>query len=180
MYHWWWWCLVSKSCPTLLTPWTVVCQAPLSMGFPKQEHWSGLPFPSRDFPDPGIQPTFPVLAGGFFTTEPTGKLSVLLYKPNIDLRGEMEEKEIQIDCYQKAESSFTLLGIQILMHAITKSINIRMNIIQKYTGKISKEIELKLPLRSGLSTGMGSALSSQHRRERLFFSFTLFQYYWRF
>ena len=99
MYHWWWWCLVSKSCPTLLTPWTVVCQAPLSMGFPKQEHWSGLPFPSWDFPDPGIQPTFPALAGGFFTTEPTGKLSVLLYKLNIDLRGEMEEKEIQIDCY---------------------------------------------------------------------------------
>ena len=38
--------LVAKSCPTLVTPWTVACQAPLSMGFSRQEYWSGLPFPS--------------------------------------------------------------------------------------------------------------------------------------
>ena len=37
--------LVTKSCPTLAAPWTVARQAPLSMGFPRQEHWSGLPFP---------------------------------------------------------------------------------------------------------------------------------------
>ena len=37
--------LVAKSCPTLLTLWTVACQAPLSMGFSRQEYWSGLPFP---------------------------------------------------------------------------------------------------------------------------------------
>ena len=37
--------LVAKSCPTLATPWTVACQALLSMGFPKQQYWSGLPFP---------------------------------------------------------------------------------------------------------------------------------------
>ena len=36
--------LVAKSCPMLATPWTATCQAPLSMGFPKQEEWSGLPF----------------------------------------------------------------------------------------------------------------------------------------
>ena len=53
------------------TPWTVACQAPLSMGFPRQEYWSGLPFPSPgDVPDPGIKPTSPALAGRFFTTEP--------------------------------------------------------------------------------------------------------------
>ena len=55
----------------------VACQVPLFMGFPRQEYWRGLPFPSpRDLPDPGIQPespTFPVLAGGFFHTEPPGK-----------------------------------------------------------------------------------------------------------
>ena len=39
-------CLVAQSCPTLATLWTVACQAPLSMGFSKQEYWSGLPFPS--------------------------------------------------------------------------------------------------------------------------------------
>ena len=48
--------LVDKSYPTLGTPWTVARQAPLSMGFPKQEHWSGLPCPSpADLPDPGIE-----------------------------------------------------------------------------------------------------------------------------
>ena len=56
------------------TPWTVAHQAPLLMGFPRQEYWSGLPFPSpRDLPDPGIEPASPALAGGFFTTEPPGK-----------------------------------------------------------------------------------------------------------
>ena len=51
------------------------CQAPLSMGFPKQEYWSGLPFPLLGhLPDPGIEPVSPALAGGFFTTEPPGKL----------------------------------------------------------------------------------------------------------
>ena len=44
------------------------------MGFPGQEYWSGLPFPSPgDLPDPGTEPTFPELAGAFFTTEPLGK-----------------------------------------------------------------------------------------------------------
>ena len=49
-------------------------QVPLSMGFPRQEYWSGLPFPSPgDLPDPGIKPKSPALAGRFFTTEPPGK-----------------------------------------------------------------------------------------------------------
>ena len=49
--------LVTKSCPTLETSWTVACQAPLSMGFSRQEYWSGLPFPSPgNLPDPGIKP----------------------------------------------------------------------------------------------------------------------------
>ena len=38
--------LVTQSCLTLATPWNVACQVPLSMGFSRQEHWSGLPFPS--------------------------------------------------------------------------------------------------------------------------------------
>ena len=56
------------------TPWTVARQSPLSMGFPSQEYWSGLPFPpSGDLPNPGIEPMSLELAGGFFTTEPPGK-----------------------------------------------------------------------------------------------------------
>ena len=46
-----------QSCPTLCSPWTVARQAPLSMGFSRQGHWSGLPFPPPgDLPDPGIEP----------------------------------------------------------------------------------------------------------------------------
>ena len=60
-----------------VTPWTVAHQASLSMGFPRQEYWSGLPFPTtEDLPDPGIKPVSlasPASAGGFFTTEPPGK-----------------------------------------------------------------------------------------------------------
>ena len=52
-------------------------QAPLSMGFPRQEYWRGLPFPSPgDLPNPGIKPTSPALAGGSFTAEPPGKSEV--------------------------------------------------------------------------------------------------------
>ena len=54
--------LVAKWCLTLATPWTVACQAPLSMGFPRQEYWSGLPFPSPGgLPDPGIGARSPSL-----------------------------------------------------------------------------------------------------------------------
>ena len=63
--------LVAKSC---LTPLTVAHQAPLSMGFPRQEYWRGLPLTSPGhLPNPGIKPTPPALAGSFFTTELPGK-----------------------------------------------------------------------------------------------------------
>ena len=56
------------------SPWTVVRQAPLSMGSSRQEHWSGLPFTSPgDLPDPGTEPASPASAGGLLTTEPPGK-----------------------------------------------------------------------------------------------------------
>ena len=54
--------LVAKLCRTLATPWTVACQAPPSMGFSRQDYWSGLPFPSPgDHPDLGIKPRSPAL-----------------------------------------------------------------------------------------------------------------------
>ena len=60
-------------------PQTVVCQAPLSMGFSRQEYWSGLPFPSPgDLPNPGTEPTSPALPGGFSNTEPSVKCSHFL------------------------------------------------------------------------------------------------------
>ena len=67
-------CLVTQLCLSVCGPWTIACQAPLSMGFPRQEYWSGLPFPpSEDLPDPGIKPRYPVLQGNYSPLEPPGK-----------------------------------------------------------------------------------------------------------
>ena len=56
----------------IVTLWTVACQAPLSMGFSRQEYWSGLSCPPPgDLPNPGIEHRCPALAGGFFTTSAT-------------------------------------------------------------------------------------------------------------
>ena len=66
------------------TPWTVGCHAPLFAGFPRQEHWSGLPCPSPgDLPDPGIEPMSllsPALAGRFFTASTTWEAVLLLQR----------------------------------------------------------------------------------------------------
>ena len=64
---------VIQLCLTLCDPMTIAHQAPLSVEFSRQEHWSGLPFPSLgDLPNPGTEPVSPALAGRFFTTEPPG------------------------------------------------------------------------------------------------------------
>ena len=66
--------LVTQSCPTLCDPWSVACQAPLSMEFSRQEYWSGLPFSSPgDLPDPGIEPGYPALQADYLSSEPPGK-----------------------------------------------------------------------------------------------------------
>ena len=62
--------LVAKLCPTLVTPWTAAFQAPMSMGFSRQEYWSELPFPSPgDLPDLGIEPESPALQADSLPTE---------------------------------------------------------------------------------------------------------------
>ena len=67
-------CVLSQSAVLdSVTPWTVACQPLPSMGFPRQECWRGLPLPN-----PGIEPMFPALAGGFFTADPPGK-------PHVDM-----------------------------------------------------------------------------------------------
>ena len=78
------------------TPWTVTYQAPPSMGFSRQEYWSGLPFPSPGhLPDPGIEPGSPTLQANALTSEPPGKpipldhpsapaLSTLSHASNLD------------------------------------------------------------------------------------------------
>ena len=65
--------LLSRS-QLFVTPWVITCQVPLSMGFSRQEHWSGLPFPSPgDLPNPGIKPGSPTLQVDSLPAEPPGK-----------------------------------------------------------------------------------------------------------
>ena len=74
--------LLSRISPVRLcaTPETTAHQAPPSLGFSTQEYWSALPFPSpEDLPDPGIESVFPTLAGRFFTSEPPGKPSLIMF-----------------------------------------------------------------------------------------------------
>ena len=86
-----------------VTPWTVACQAPLSIGFPRQEYWSRLSFPTPgDLRDPGIEHvslTPPALAGRFFTTMPPGKPFIQLIGSDYLYLG-----------WLTAESIFALIG----------------------------------------------------------------------
>jgi len=75
-----------------VTPWT------LSIGFPRQEYWSGLPFPSAgNLPNPGVKPASSTLAGEFFTTEPPGRLQ-LLTKLIFGRIWQMQKKLGHVDC----------------------------------------------------------------------------------
>ena len=66
--------LVAMSCLTLVTPWPEAHQAPLSVGFSRQEYWSELPFPSPgDLPNPGIEPGSPALQVNSLPTGPPGQ-----------------------------------------------------------------------------------------------------------
>ena len=93
------WSVVAKSFATL---WIVAHQAPLSMEFPRQEYWCGLPFPSPgDLPDPGIELASSTLAGGFCTTEPPGTPHFFCLV-NVYL-----SPRFQLLCYFQGDSSLT-------------------------------------------------------------------------
>ena len=84
------------------TPWTVACQVPLSMGFSRQEYWSGLPFPSPgDLHDPGIKPRAPALQADSLPSEPLGKPYVFLilrYKEsNSEIAAQGRKEEIEAE-----------------------------------------------------------------------------------
>ena len=93
------------------TQWTVAHQAPLSMGFPRQEYWNELPFPSPgNLPDLRIKPMPPALAGKFFTTEPGGK-------PITEIqRGKIVQKRLQ-NCRNKTVC--VLESCELFFHFVT-------------------------------------------------------------
>ena len=73
---------------SFVTPWTIAHQATLSMGFSRQEYWSGLPFPSPgDLPNPGIKPRSPALQADALTSEPPGKLKNIITEIKSTLEG---------------------------------------------------------------------------------------------
>ena len=76
--------LVTKSCPTLVTPWTVACQASLSMGSSKQEYWSKLPFPS---PGDLLQTQVSCTTGSFFTDWATKEVQIIYIEISSSGRG---------------------------------------------------------------------------------------------
>ena len=87
-----------------MTPWTVARQAPLSMWFPRQEYWSGLPFPPGNLPHSGMESPSPVLAGEFFTTEHQGSpLSLLTSYHSQTAQG--KESQDQQYSHNKVRSS---------------------------------------------------------------------------
>ena len=87
--------LVIQSCSTLCNPWTVAHQAPLSIGFFRQEYWSRLPFPSPgDLPDPEIEPGSPALQADSLPSEPPGK--PIHITKELQILGSQKEKS---QCY---------------------------------------------------------------------------------
>ena len=110
------------------TPWTVAYQAPLSMGFSRQEYWVGLPFPSPgDLPDPGIEPGSPALQTDALPSEPPGSLIdikdslILTYAHNQNDVNRMVNKKWgikrdewhrQTKCFIRLAGEFHALGVK--------------------------------------------------------------------
>ena len=92
-----------------VTPRTVARQAPLSVGFPRQEYWNGLPFPPPgDLPDPSIKPmspASPALAGRFLTTEPQGSPHLVI-EEELRVVGEFLKRKMNAFSYIKIDNFF--------------------------------------------------------------------------
>ena len=87
--------------PLFGTPWTVAHQAPPSMGFSRQEYWSGLPFPSPgDLPDPGIEPRSPALQADVLTSEPLKGVLINCYQNSFT-------KDLGYGCHTKGKKQYT-------------------------------------------------------------------------
>ena len=92
------------------TPWTVAHQAPLSMGFSRQEYWSGLPFPSAgDLPNPGIEPGSPALQADALSSEPPGNLIVSKRIRNVVLGCNLKNDRMISVCFQGKPFNITVI-----------------------------------------------------------------------
>ena len=103
-----------------MTPTTAAGQAPLAMGFSRQEYWSGLPFPSLgNLPNPGIEPASPALAGGFFTTstiwEALSRVSLPLKPLGEDPSPSLPASSLSLPRCSSAYGSITPRSVSIFM-----------------------------------------------------------------
>ena len=102
-----------------VTLWTLAHQAPLSLGSPRQEQWSELPFPSPgDLSDPRIKPAFPALAGEFFTTKPPGKSQLGLF---LFYSYHVVDMNLQLQILTVGKCQFLALVVQWLKLCATNS-----------------------------------------------------------
>ena len=116
---------VANLCSTLCDPMDCSCQACLSMGFPRQEYWSGLPFPSPgDLPEPGIEFMNLALAGRFFTTEPQGNSLVSPYN--------FENNYWLL---------FPVLYIHLYIHSFAQYINAVVHVLKKLLSSFSHSLQ---------------------------------------
>ena len=134
----------SPSCVQLFaTPWTVALQAPLSMGFPRQEYWSGLPFPSpRVLPDPGVKPESPVWQADSLPLSHLGSPSLEAYS------------NMKTDSHQKVLKQFGIHKVKAKKDPLSnffgslwfKDRNLLNNFpLCIYLFKVSPPLECKLP-----------------------------------
>ena len=107
-------CVRVQSCPTLMTPLTIARQAPLSMGFSRQ-NWSGLPFPSLgDLPDPGMEPTSPALTGILFTTSTTWEAhGHFIKRGNLDTEAHIGRMTCEEKLKNRGDASIKLVHLNI-------------------------------------------------------------------
>ena len=94
-----------------VTPWTVAYKAPPSMGFPRQEYWSGLPSPSAgDLPDPGIERGSPAVQADALTSEPPGKSSFYQNEgkyPCLRVDPQLQEKTLLVRLFEVTSRPWT-------------------------------------------------------------------------
>ena len=88
--------------------WALALEVPLSMEFPRQQYWSGLPFPfPGNLPGPGVKPESPTLAGRFFTTEPPGKPTM---NNVVTASGRQQRETLLLNKVLSAEWTWVVMG----------------------------------------------------------------------
>ena len=134
--------LVFQSCQLFVIPWTVACQAPLSLKLFRQEYWSGLPFPSPgDLPNPGMEPRPPALQADSLPSEalrkPPWKINNIFLKKwwdDLNRHFSREDRQMASKHVKSCSTSLVINKIEIKTTMRYQLISVRMAIIKKIRG----------------------------------------------